>query len=229
MGKSHDHNQKAWLGILLVALGGYFLLRNFDLIPSFIPSYFFGWEMIMIIIGGSMVATGRKEGFIFLGIGAFFLIPDIFHWMHISFRDWWPAILVVLGVVIFMRRSERLGTKHGEIDHDYFDDMAVFGGSEKSFSSQNFKGGKVTSMFGGSEIDLTKAKLADQEVVVDVFCMFGGNTFKIPNDWTLVNDSFVLFGGFSDSRSAPEGGRDPKKVLRIKGSVLFGGGEVKGG
>lgn len=229
MDKNQSNSQKAWIGVLLVALGAYFLLRNFDYLPSFLPSYLFGWEMIFVIIGASLLATGKKGGLFFLIFGGLFLIPDIFHWMHFSFRDWWPAILIVLGVVIFLRRRDHLETSRGEYDLDYFDDMAVFGGSEKSFSSQNFKGGKVTAMFGGSEIDLRQANLGSQEAVLDVFCMFGGNTFRIPNDWTLINDSFVIFGGFSDSRTIPEGGQDPKKVVRLKGTVIFGGGEVKGG
>ncbi|MEP1096984.1 MAG: DUF5668 domain-containing protein [Cyclobacteriaceae bacterium] len=228
MGKS-DNSSKAWLGIVLVALGGYFLLRNLDLIPSFIPYYFFGWEMILVIVGGAMLTTGRREGFIFLAIGGLFLLPEIFYLPRFRFRDWWPIVLIIIGVSIVIRRRGFVVREEGDIDEDFIDDTSIFGGSEKSFNSKNFKGGKVTSIFGGSKIDFSDSKMAPEGAVLDMFCLFGGNELVIPNDWTIVNESFVIFGGYADkrSRSATEQ-NDPKKLLKIKGSVIFGGSEVKG-
>ena len=49
----------------------------------------------------------------------------------------------------------------GMIDDDYIDEVSIFGGAEKSISSQNFKGGKVTSVFGGSEIIFLSANLSN--------------------------------------------------------------------
>lgn len=232
--KNREHrNQKAWVGIVLVILGAFFLLRNLDMIPYFIPYYFFGWEMILILIGGAMLVTGRKEGFLFLGIGGFFLLPEVFEFLNLPrfrIRDWWPVVLIIIGISIVLRRRDSRDKRNGEIDDDYLDDTSIFGGSEKSFTSQNFKGGKVTAIFGGSQIDFSAAKLSEeQDVVLDVFVMFGGNEFRIPNDWTVINDSFVIFGGFSDNRpQSAVSQSDPKKVLRIKGFVMFGGAEVKG-
>ena len=79
-------NRKAWLGVALVAIGSYFLLRNLDLIPAFLPYWLFGWEMILIVIGGAMLVTGRREGLIFLFIGGFFLLPDILYLPHFRMR-----------------------------------------------------------------------------------------------------------------------------------------------
>jgi len=225
MRNRENSNHRAWLGVFLVLFGGYFLLRNFHLIPAFIPHYLFGWEMVVIIIGASMVLTGRREGFVFLLIGCFFLIDEIFYLPDFHFRDWWPLILVALGLSIILRRRD--GAHRGiALDDDYLEDSAIFGGSEKSFTSKNFKGGKITAIFGGSEISFAQAELAEKEAVLDIFCMFGGSSFHVPDDWTVINESFVIFGGYSDNRSNTP--RDPNKVLRIKGSVVFGGAEVKG-
>lgn len=220
-------NQKAWVGIALVAFGSYFLLRNLDLIPSFIPYYLFGWEMILIIIGGSMLSTGRKKGFIPLAIGVFFLLPELFYWPRFHMRDWWPVILIIVGVVIVLRRRDHIQRQLGDLDDDFIEDTAIFGGSEKSYSSQNFRGGKLTSIFGGSDIDLSEARMATDEVVLDVFCLFGGSSLIIPNDWTVINESFVIFGGYADKRRTSTETHDPKKVLRIRGSVILGGAEIK--
>ena len=73
-------------------------------------------------------------------------------------------------------------------------------------------------------------KLGQREVVLDYLCIFGGNEIIIPNDWTVVNETFVIFGGFSDTRAKISGeAPDPEKILRVKGVILFGGTEVRGG
>ncbi|MFY0651849.1 MAG: hypothetical protein JXQ96_07440 [Cyclobacteriaceae bacterium] len=229
MKKHNQTNNNAWVGIVLVAIGAYFLFRNLNFIPDFIPHYFFGWEMIFVIIGGSMLATGRRSGLIFLLIGAITLLPQVFYWPQIHIRDWWPLILVAIGVsFILKRRDQGRRSRLGEVDDDYIDDVSIFGGNERQVSSQNFKGGKVTSVFGGSELNFLNCKLSDQENIIDVFCMFGGSTFIVPSDWTVVMDSFIIFGGFADKRPLVSNeGQDPSKVLRIKGFVMFGGGEIK--
>lgn len=226
MGQSQ--NTKGWIGVVLVAFGAFFLLRNFGLIPYFIPHYFFGWKAILVLVGVSMLVTGRKrEGLLFLLIGVFFLLPDIFQLPHISMRDWWPVILIVVGIGVFLRRRDQTYRRSGAVGSDYFEDVSIFGGSEKYFTSRNFKGGKITCIFGGSEINFSEADIGEEEAVLDVFCLFGGNEIRVPNEWTVVNDSFVIFGGHSDSRSGYSE-RNPGKVLRIKGSIIFGGNEIKG-
>ncbi|MEO1255311.1 MAG: DUF5668 domain-containing protein [Bacteroidota bacterium] len=229
MGDQSNKNQRAWLGIVLVTLGAYFLLRNFYLIPPFLPYWMFGWEMIFVVVGGAMLVTGRREGFIFLLIGGFFLAPDVLGF-RFRIRDWWPVILIFVGIGIFLRRSGgAFGRGSAEDDNDYLKDTSIFGGSNKYFTSKNFQGGSVTSIFGGSEIDLSEAELGKEEVVLDLFCLFGGNEIRVPNDWTVINDSFVLFGGFEDRRRRlSEDSFNPHKVLRIKGTVIFGGNELKG-
>jgi hypothetical protein len=67
------------------------------------------------------------------------------------------------------------------------------------------------------------------EIVIDILCIFGGNDIKVPRDWTIINESFVIFGGFKDKRPmATSISEASRKVLRIKGSVIFGGAEIKG-
>ena len=226
MSRNDDNNKNTWVGIVLVGFGAFFLARNLDLIPWWVPGYLFGWEMIMVLIGGAMLVTGRREGLIFLAIGALFLVNDIFYLPHFHIRDWWPVILIIVGLAIFIKRREvDHDADTDPEDRDFFTDTAIFGGSEREFTSPNFKGGKVTSIFGGSDIDFRNAQLGKEEVIIDQFCMFGGSAFRVPDDWTVINDCFVLFGGFGDKRANEK--RDPNKVLRIKGTIIFGGGEIK--
>lgn len=230
MTQHENSNSKTWLGIVLVAIGSYFLLRNFDLIPSILPYWLFSWKSIFVIIGGSMLITGRREGLIFFGIGVFFLLPDLFDLPRIRMRDWWPIILILIGFSIFLRRRNYSARNVGSSGDEFIEDTSVFGGSEKTITSQNLKGAKITSIFGGSELNLRDVQLGQKEVIVDYLCIFGGNEIIVPNDWTVINETFVIFGGYSDKRAKVSGVvSDPQKVLRIKGLILFGGSEVRGG
>ncbi|MEQ9467664.1 MAG: DUF5668 domain-containing protein [Ekhidna sp.] len=229
MTRHENSNSKLWLGIVLVTIGSYFLLRNLDLIPSFLPHWLFSWEMIFVVAGGGMLASGRKEGLVFIAIGAFFVLPDIMDFPRYRMRDWWPVILIAIGLSIFLRRRSynRPASSMGD---EYFDDTSIFGGSEKSITSQSLKGGKISSVFGGSTLNMRDVKLGQREVLIDYLCIFGGNEIIVPNDWTIINEAFVMFGGFSDTRAKISGVTpDPEKIVRIKGLILFGGTELRGG
>ena len=71
--------------------------------------------------------------------------------------------------------------------------------------------------------------MAPGENAIDVFCVFGGMKLVIPEGWTVKIRVMSLFGGFSDKHRyrVPETKNDQDSVLIIKGTVIFGGGEIK--
>ncbi len=110
---------------------------------------------------------------------------------------------------------------------DYIDDMSIFGGGDKMITSQNFRGGRLTCVFGGSKINLLKADLAKGQNIIDIFAMFGGTKLVIPTGWNVKIEITSLFGGFNDKRPVPpDNVIDPSKELVIKGIVIFGGGDI---
>ncbi len=111
---------------------------------------------------------------------------------------------------------------------DKLDDVSIFGGGQKFIISNNFQGGNVTAIFGGSELDLTRSKLAPGEHVLEVVAIFGGTTLIVPKEWNVVIDVLPLFGGFSHKGlRSPNIVTNPESTLVIKGVVIFGGGEIK--
>ena len=124
-----------------------------------------------------------------------------------------------------MHRPE---VQEGDIQEGIINDTSIFGGGKRRFDSNQFKGGSIIAIFGGSEIDLLDCKLAPGENVLEVFAMFGGTTLLIPAHWKIKMDLVPVFGGFSDKRRRDAGVvSDDKDFLVIKGTVLFGGGEIK--
>jgi predicted membrane protein len=96
-------------------------------------------------------------------------------------------------------------------------------------TSQQFQGGKVTTIFGGLNYNMLKSKLAPGENVIDVFCLFGGMKLIVPEGWTVKIRVMSFFGGFSDKHRfrVPESTIEEGSQLVIKGTVIFGGGEIK--
>ena len=223
---SEQPNRRNVAGFVLIIIGLAFLVRNLDFV--WLPSYLFTWKTLLITIGVVALALGKRDGFIPLIIGiVFFLAQDIFN-IYIRIRDWWPLILILLGVFILLRHQRR-GRERNDLGSPYIDEVAIFSGMEKKVTSENFKGGKTTAICGGADIDLRDAILSSGNNVIDMFAMFGGTTFTIPSDWTVnLSQLTVLFGGFSDERvNRPQQDANPDKVLYIKGFILFGGGELK--
>jgi hypothetical protein len=112
-------------------------------------------------------------------------------------------------------------------DMDNIDEAAVFSSSKRIVTSQNFRGGKVSAIFGSVELNLTRAKLAPGEVTLDVSSIFGSVELRVPPEWKVITNVSTAFGGFEDKRYLSATAQpNPDSVLIIKGSVIFGGGEL---
>ena len=139
----------------------------------------------------------------------------------------WPMIFIIIGLAILFRRGGHRNVQISD-NQNYIDELSVFGGSERLITSKEFRGGKVTYIFGGSTINLTQSELAKGRNIIDVFTMFGGGKFIVPRDWDVKVEVTSVFGGFSDKRlTDPNVIYDPAKQLVIKGFVIFGGGEIQ--
>ncbi|MEE9431808.1 MAG: LiaF domain-containing protein [Melioribacteraceae bacterium] len=211
------------IGLIFIVVGVLFLLDNYGILFFELPYFSFHWEYILIALGVFFLATDRNKtaGTILLGIGTFSLFPSI-----------WPLILVGLGAFILMKKdSKGKFFSNSEIDidsADFIDDVSIFGGGHKSFTSKSFRGGKLTAIFGGGEMNFGACSLAEGNNILDVFTVFGGYEIRVPSDWNIRNDVVSIFGGVSDERrSDPNRAFEDGKVLSLKGLALFGGIEIR--
>jgi len=230
---SETQSRRIGLGIALIFFGALFLLDNLGLVSMDLRYYLFRWQGILIIIGTVILVNDPRKntGWILISIGVIFLLPRFFDVPWFSFRDFWPVLLILGGLFYILRQRGHSIPKGEKPDGsmDFIDDTNIFGGGDVMINSNNFKGGKITSIFGGGNYDLTKAKLSSEPTVIDFFAMFGGGDFIVPSDWNIKTEVTAIFGGFSDKRkhTADPAVVDPTKELYIKGFVLFGGGELK--
>lgn len=247
-----------FLGAVIIILGTLLLLSNINLLPFSLHDLLFSWQSILILIGIIMIANENyRGGFILVAIGVLFMISRYYYMDSMTLWPVLLIILgvyILLNVGRPHRRDygreaaerikeqvsetvaeqvsshfkEKFNNRGRTISEDFLDETSVFSGTKKSISSENFRGGKITSIFGGSEIDLYNCKLAPGDNILEITAIFGGTTLYIPRDWKVVMDVTPIFGGFSDERRKDPSIAYPEdRKLIIKGLLLFGGGEIK--
>lgn len=234
MANSRGADSRLIVGIIFLLLGLYFLLNNFDLIPFTLPRYFTSWQALLILIGLLLLASRERRGggIILVVIGVVFLLPEF---LDVSVgeivRQFWPLAFVIIGAVLLFRRSQEKKTinyfdAEGN-SHDYTNETSILGGNDRLITSDQFRGGKITTIIGSNEVNLVNARLADGLHELDIFTLFGRTELTVPNDWNIKVDVTSLLGSFEDRRRYQTAFiRDNPKQLVIKGLVLFGSGEL---
>jgi predicted membrane protein len=227
------------LGIILVLVGGMFLIGN--LLPDWLNFESIAWNMVLIVAGMVLLVNAKKRllGPALIIIGTLSLIPGD------SSKLIFPTLVIFFGIHLLTRSKWKKKVENpvdstdtnyqGYYKHfteernlDVIEDVSLFGGGEKVFHSDAFQGGTITAIFGGSKLDLTDCKLKEGDQYLDVTIIFGGMTLIIPDSWKVQIDVVPLFGGFSTKQARTNVQIiDSTAVLHIKGVVIFGGGEIK--
>lgn len=224
----HKSNQSSLIGLLLIVIGGLFLLDIFtDLdFGGFIGDW---WPVIFIVIGLiKLMGQERGGAFIFITIGVILLLlsNDIIEWHDIG--KFWPLILVFIGLSLIFkgRGKQRHFVNESTIGNDYVHSNAVFGGAEHLINSKNFKGGEVMALFGSVELDLREAKISPDGCKLNVTALFGGVEINVPSDWKVIVTGTPILGGI-ENRSHGNTEGDPTKEVYLHCTVAFGGLEIK--
>ena len=216
---------KIFVGLILVGIGAVLLGREMGLD---IPGWLLTWEFFIIALG---VFFGARRGFrpggwmIMIGVGVAFLLND--H-SEFGFHNYiWPVAIIMFGLWMILRpkRSRReWGFTESVSGDNYIDANSVFGGTKKKITSKDFKGGDINSVFGGNDLDFMQADI-NGSAVLDVNIVFGGAKLLVPNHWKVQSDVDCVFGAVEDKRR--DATEVSEKTLVIKGSVVFGGIEIK--
>jgi len=111
-------------------------------------------------------------------------------------------------------------------EDDRIDSTTVFGGVKKSILSKDFKGGDITALFGGAEINLSQADI-NEKAVLDVTAVFGGVKLIVPPHWKIKSEMTAILGGIEDKRPLQESKDNPEKILVLQGTAVCGGIEIR--
>ena len=224
------------LGIVLMFLGLFLIADLADIVPRRLRDFLFTWQALLIFLGIIFISgkESKGTGLILIAIGSFFLLPKFFDLPYYWRSLFWPTMLILLGLVVIFGTRKRPGGganyfgggKRKASSDDLLDDVDVFGGGDRVIHSQNFQGGKITHIFGGSKYDMTKAQLAPGRNHLEIVWIFGGSKLIIPESWDVKVEVTSIFGGFSDKRMRSIVVQDADRSLVITGTCIFGGGEI---
>jgi len=109
-----------------------------------------------------------------------------------------------------------------------FSQSVIFSGFKRRITSRHFKYAKVASVFGGFNIDFTRADMDGDRAEIHVDAMFGGGEIRVPDTWIVRLETGAIGGAFVDETyPRPADASAPVKQLIVRGTVLFGGVVIK--
>ena len=240
-------------GIILVTVGCVLLLRALGFL---FPGWLFTWPMILILIGfysGVKHNFKNNSWLILIAIGSFFLLNKIVPDLRLD-PFFWPLLIIGAGILFILRprfggsntavidiKNDKDYIKWQNVDggspaaadqplnsgSNYIRVSSVFSGVNRKVLSKNFEGAQITSVFGGVEMDFSQADIT-APAMIKVEVAFGGIKLIVPPHWAVQNEIDGIFHGVEDKRRfnvAPD--INPNKVIILKGSVFFGGVDIK--
>lgn len=226
--KHKRRNKGLTFSLLVIIAGIALLMRNTGMMDENTASIIFSWPMIIIAFG--ILNMNKNEygfGIVMLLVGGYFLYTKSFGY-ELSFGAYfWPSLFIIIGLLIlftFFKLRQIRRTAYSGKNENYFEEISVFGGALKKFTSKSFTGGSVVNVFGGSKIDFRECEMDGDKAVINLVSVFGGSSFSIPDDWHAKLEVMNIMGAMMDKRESVNTGAS--KTLVIRGIVIMGGGEL---
>lgn len=106
--------------------------------------------------------------------------------------------LIIVGMALTYTFDRKAAGVGGE---GYAGGFAVLAADRRPAFTGALRGGKVTSVLGGVDLDLRNASLEPgQTAIIDVFNLLGGTDIKVPENWLVSLETVTVLGGVSDER-----------------------------
>ena len=204
-------------GIVLIVVGILFLGRNMNWWNF--SMFFEGWWTLFLIVP-SIISLVRKESmgtsFLILVLGVLMLLAsqNVIEWSTI-WKVFLPIIIMVVGLsIIFGNRKVKTKKVKGNAK-EY---VAIFSGVDEMIGKieSDFK---VTSVFGGVELDMRDVKL-EEDLIIDCFTLFGGIDIRLPKDVKVEVNGLPIFGGVENKYRNND---EAKVTIYINHTTIFGG------
>ncbi|MEW5800322.1 MAG: DUF5668 domain-containing protein [Bacteroidota bacterium] len=224
------------LGILIIAVGVVFMLDNLEILYA--GDFLRYWPALLVVWGISKVAQspgspGKTFGWILIVIGSFMLL-DRLDFITFRIRDWWPLILIIIGLNFlrgsWMRSRAKSGenspwVSEGKDSENFIKHIAIMSGVRRQVTTKTFQGGELTAIMGGCEIDLREADIKGEEAVLDVVAIWGGIEIRVPMGWSVSVKAMPIMGGVDDKTYPAKEGQNKRLILT--GNIVMGGVEIK--
>ncbi len=230
-GPRHRFSGAMLAGVVIIVVGTVLLLNQFGVLPHNIVLHF--WPVALVGVGLIKIFSGKDRGERIVGgcliAAGTILQTNALGITHISWSQAWPMFIIVVGLMLVIHAlSDRKGLPRGFTMDADLDSFYVFGGGERNVNSKDFRSARLFAVFGGYEVDLTRAEMATNEAYVEANAVFGGGEIRVPTNWKVVVQGMGVFGGYDDKTQHIQTDPSvPSKTLYVRGVAVFGGIEVK--
>ncbi|HWZ85591.1 MAG TPA: DUF5668 domain-containing protein [Thermoanaerobaculia bacterium] len=248
--------EKLIAGGFLILLGALFILDNLHMIDAgrvwdYWPLFLIAPGLARLLQPSR--PGQRISGGILVALGTIFLLRNL-DIVWIPFHRVWPVALVVIGAYMIWQTvsagssdpggppSPGAGGRPfegsppgaagpeatpGRPSVAQLNEFALCGGGNRLVQSSDFRGGTITVLAGGFDIDLRETAMARDGVAIEVFVMMGGVVLRVPESWKVIVNVTPLLGGTDMKARTVAPLEGPIKTLTINGFILMGGLEVK--
>jgi predicted membrane protein len=140
-----------------------------------------------------------------------------------------PLILTGVGIFIVLKalKQHRKVPEELQRSEGFLRGNAILSAFKHRHQTQSFRGGELTAIFGGFEVDLRQAVIEGSSARLDTFVMFGGGDLRVPEGWEVLVQATAIFGGVNDKTAPVPTSGEVRPRLVITGLVLFGGIEIR--
>ena len=207
------------------------MLNSLDILN--INIFFKGWWTLFIIVPSliSLFTDDDKVGsiiFLVIGLLLFMSIQNIINFELIR-KITVPLIIVIIGLSLIFKdalnnkvnKEINKLNKNINKDNNYF---SFFSAQKIDLDEEEFKGSEITSIFGATTLNLTKAKI-EEDIVINATSIFGGIDIYVPTDVNIKIKSTSIFGGVDDKRINKD--NNNKITIYVNTTSIFGGVVIK--
>ena len=218
-------------GLIVAGLGVLFLLSNLEIVHIY--SWWQLWPVVLIGIGATKLvddpAHHEKAAGAIMIIAGGVILASTFGWLPWRVWDLWPVAIIGVGVVMLIQRLGQIDQQaHWTIapPNPRTGGLAIFSGFDRRINGE-YGGAEYIAVFGGGKVNLRRAEITADAVVVHVQAIFGGLEFEVPDHWQVVNEVVGIFGATDDKTAQPSPDMPGIKRLILRGAAIFGGVSVK--
>lgn len=243
-------NPQFIIGLGLVLFGGLLTLDRMQILDAGQSLRY--WPIVLVALGAWIVIERRESGrslpgYVLLIAGSLLLL-DAMGVVRVRFWElFWPLIIVLVGARMVMQtpsyRRRRMtltatATAGGSMQSASAPEgtvsmFSVLGSDQRTINDKAFRGGDVTTIVGGTQLDLRQAAIEPgADATINIFVLMGGHELWVPAGWTVVVEVTPVLGGVEDKRlpqvfdgATRPAGTPPRLVLR--GVVMLGGLTIK--
>jgi predicted membrane protein len=211
--------QRTTLGLVLIAIGLFFALANAGVLHT--DGLGRWWPLLLIGIGFVKVRQPRESGQRATGV-AFLLLGGLFQLTAVlTVTSFWTLPMIGFGAFLLWQAVEAPRREAAAASPSpYVGEMVLIGGVKRMQHPSDFRGGSLTAVMGGIELDLRKTVLIGGTAYVDVVAFWGGVVLKVPPEWTVDARVVPIMGAFENKVEPLPAGGGPSLTMRDRGLVV---------